>query len=311
MKRILILNLFLLLFLAACANEAAPSAENQADAGQTTNQAAVATGESDANANNEVEDVSLVDEAPTTAEVEAEEADPEAANPNADLEAPAPIEVAPPPGAETTSANGNGAAQNGTVGEEALADIEATALSDAERASLLFMREEEKLAHDVYMALYAQWGLAIFQNIANSELAHMESVRTLLVRYDLDDPAAGKPDGLFVNEDLQLLYDQLVADGGVSLESALRVGALIEEVDIIDLETGIAQSDNEDIKLVYGQLLAGSYNHLRAFVNNLGRQTDLAYAPQLLDQAAYDAIVGSTNGRGQGPGRGGQSGSAG
>ena len=80
-------------------------------------------------------------------------------------------------------------------------------LSQAEIDGLMFMREEEKLARDVYLALYEYWNISIFNNIANSESTHMEAVLTLLKKYDLTDPASNKR-GEFVNSDLQNLYDQ-------------------------------------------------------------------------------------------------------
>ena len=58
-------------------------------------------------------------------------------------------------------------------------------LSADEKKGLLLMREEEKLARDVYMALYKQWRLPIFSNIAASEQRHMDAIRTLLDRYGL------------------------------------------------------------------------------------------------------------------------------
>ncbi|MGD8605463.1 MAG: DUF2202 domain-containing protein, partial [Anaerolineales bacterium] len=103
-------------------------------------------------------------------------------------------------------------------------------LTQDEVNSLLFMREEEKLAHDVYLELYEEWGLRIFQNIANSEQTHTEAVRTLLEAYDIDDPAEGAAVGVFINPDLQDLYDQLTAQGRQSLQDALLVGAAIEEI---------------------------------------------------------------------------------
>ena len=42
-------------------------------------------------------------------------------------------------------------------------------LSVDEITGLQFMREEEKLAHDVYVTFYQQYGVAIFNNIAGSE----------------------------------------------------------------------------------------------------------------------------------------------
>jgi hypothetical protein len=181
------------------------------------------------------------------------------------------------------------------------------ALSQEEIDGLRYMREEEKLARDVYLTLYDQWGVPIFQNIASSEATHTEAVKTLLDRYSLEDPADGKDTGVFTDPELQALYDQLVAAGRSSRADALRVGAAIEEIDILDLEERIAQTDKDDIILVYENLLKGSRNHLRAFVSTLERQEGETYQPQYLTPAAYDAIVSTDierGGRGRGKGSG-------
>ncbi len=182
----------------------------------------------------------------------------------------------------------------------------AAALSAEEAAGLTFMREEEKLAHDVYLALYDQWQLPIFQNIAASEQTHTEAVLTLLQRYGLPDPAQGAAAGEFADAELQALYDQLVAQGVESLAAALRVGAAIEEIDILDLQERLAQTDQADIQQVYNNLAAGSRNHLRSFVSTLQAQTGETYQPQYLDQATYDAIVAAAPEQGNGGGRRGR-----
>ncbi|MCB9419080.1 MAG: DUF2202 domain-containing protein [Ardenticatenaceae bacterium] len=173
-------------------------------------------------------------------------------------------------------------------------------LSDSEIADLLFMREEEKLAHDVYIALYSIWGMNLFQNIAASEQTHTDSVLALLNTYGLTDPVGSNPAGVFVNADLQALYDQLVASGSQSLADALRVGAAIEEIDILDLDKAIAETGQADIVQVYQSLRAGSENHLRAFVSTLERQTGETYQPQYLSLEAYAAIISGTQSQGNG-----------
>jgi len=189
-------------------------------------------------------------------------------------------------------------------------------LSAEEIEGILYMREEEKLARDVYLTLYEQWGLSIFQNIANSEQTHMDAIKTLIDRYGLDDPAAGNDVGEFTNPTLRSLYADLVATGSQSLADALRVGAAIEEIDILDLEKHVAQTDARDIQRVYESLTRGSRNHLRSFVATLEQQTGETYEPQYLDQEAYDDIVsaplenggygrGGSRGDGQGQGRSG------
>lgn len=172
-----------------------------------------------------------------------------------------------------------------------LGDLPTDTLSADEAAGLVFMREEEKLARDVYADLYDRWAINIFQNIANSEQTHTDAVKTLLDRYGLDDPAADSQPGVFQEPLLQDLYDQLVAQGSLSLADALKVGAAIEEIDLLDLEERLAKTDKADIVIVYENLMKGSRNHLRSFTATLSRQTGESYEPQYLDQDVYDAIV--------------------
>lgn len=174
-------------------------------------------------------------------------------------------------------------------------------LTEDEAAGLLFMREEEKLARDVYLTLYDVWETAVFNNIANSEQTHMDAILTLITHYGLTDPAAGNAVGTFTNPDLQTLYDQLVATGSQSLADAFAVGAAIEEIDILDLDEQIAATTNPAILQVYGRLMDGSENHLRAFVPQWERQTGEIYTAQYMSQEQYTAIMASSNdSRGQG-----------
>ncbi|HNY49615.1 MAG TPA: DUF2202 domain-containing protein [Smithella sp.] len=145
----------------------------------------------------------------------------------------------------------------------------ATSLTAAEKYWLTYMREEEKLARDVYVTMYNLYGAQIFNNIAASEQRHMDSIKNLLIKYGIPDPVAGNDVGEFTNPDLQALYDQLIIQGKISLAEALKVGVFIEETDITDLDAGIASTTRKDIKNVYSNLLDGSLNHLKAFVSNL------------------------------------------
>lgn len=164
-------------------------------------------------------------------------------------------------------------------------------VDDIEQTSLLFMREEEKVARDVYLQLHELWGLQVFQNISASEQRHMDAILTLLDRYDLEDPSDGKDIGEFANANLQQLFDDLSEKGAASLVEALRVGALIEEVDIQDLQNAINDSvNNEDITYVYEQLKKGSVNHLNAFVTNLSR-LGITYEPQYLPAEEYASYI--------------------
>lgn len=142
-------------------------------------------------------------------------------------------------------------------------------LTQLEEQELLYLREEEKLARDVYTVLYASSSLQIFSNISQSEQRHMNAALTLLQTHGLTDPVGSNAAGVFTNSELQSLYDQLVAQGAASQIAALQVGVLIEETDIADLEAAIGNTDKPDVIRVYNNLLKGSRNRLSAFTNNL------------------------------------------
>lgn len=175
----------------------------------------------------------------------------------------------------------------------AIRDIETGILSSEEIEGILLMREEEKLARDVYTALYEKWNLRTFGSIGQgSETTHMDAMKMLLDRYNLEDPVREDIPSVFQNGELQKAYDELVAKGSRSIEDAILVGAYIEDLDIYDLERLIKETDNNDIKIVYQNLLKGSRNHLRAFDRQLQRY-NLTYEAQFLTQEEYDRIAAS------------------
>jgi len=145
------------------------------------------------------------------------------------------------------------------------------ALTDDETYWLTYMREEEKVARDVYLTLNDKWKLRIFNNIAASEQTHMDAIKKLLDTYSIPDPAAGKGIGEFTNPDLQKLYNDLILQGSISKVEALNVGVIIEETDIDDLNEAIASSQHNDLETVYNNLLQGSLNHLDAFESQLAK----------------------------------------
>lgn len=178
-----------------------------------------------------------------------------------------------------------------------LESISPSDLSQEELDGLLFMREEEKLARDLYVVMFEKWEMKIFENISRSEQKHMDAVKVLLDRYQLDDPIENDITGEFANNDLQILYNNLVDKGNISTLEALKAGAIVEETDILDLEQNINAIDNEDIKLVYDNLLNGSKNHLRAFVRNIEALGEM-YTPIVLSEDEYIEIITSTSQKG-------------
>jgi hypothetical protein len=168
-------------------------------------------------------------------------------------------------------------------------------LSPDEIDALVWMREEEKLARDVYLALHALHGLPVFWRIASSEQRHMDSVGILLDKYGLDDPVLNDQ-GEFTNPDLGQLYLDLVAAGQASVEDALYVGATIEDLDIFDLKRMLELADNQDITIVFNNLLSGSMNHLKAFVRLLD---PTEYEAQYLSPEELEEILNSPRVRGR------------
>ncbi|MEI6333908.1 MAG: DUF2202 domain-containing protein [Methylococcaceae bacterium] len=165
-----------------------------------------------------------------------------------------------------------------------------TKLTTAEKDSLLFMREEEKLARDVYIELYKTWNMNIFKNISSSEQQHMDTILKKINLFGLTDPSLSGI-GSFTNSALQDLYNKLIYQGSLSYNDALTVGATIEDKDILDLTNAIKGTNNLALKTTYQNLMEGSKNHLRAFVGSLKNQ-GLEYTPQFISQDLFDAILG-------------------
>ncbi len=146
-----------------------------------------------------------------------------------------------------------------------------TPLSEAEVATLEWMREEEKHARDVYLELNAFWPAKTFTNIAASEQQHFDAIGRKLALYGIADPALPNV-GDFADPEPQALHDELLALGMVSFVDALRVGVTIEETDIVDLQAAIDGTTSVPLRTTYQHLPKGSENHLRAFIKVLGRQ---------------------------------------
>jgi hypothetical protein len=178
-----------------------------------------------------------------------------------------------------------------------------TPLTQAEVDEALFMREEEKLARDVYADLAAYWQtqagtvpvVTIMGKIVPAEQDHMNNMKNVLLCYSLPDPiSANEPSGVFLNPELAQLYTTLMTSGKTSQDAALKAGGLIEEVDIEDLQRSIAISQQAYTDQVYEALMCASRNHLRSFAGQLIK-TQGKYSAQLLPQATVDAIINTPN----------------
>jgi hypothetical protein len=183
-------------------------------------------------------------------------------------------------------------------GQDLIEDIPSSELTVAEIAGLIQMREEEKLARDVYSVLGQKWNLRILSNIAGSEQTHTDSVKVLLDRYGIDDPVTDDTVGVFTSSVMADLYTNLVEQGEASALDALIVGATIEDLDIYDLNELLSETDNSDIITVYNNLQKGSRNHLRAFVAQI-ENSGSTYSPQYITQEEFNSIISTAQENGQ------------
>jgi len=174
-------------------------------------------------------------------------------------------------------------------------------LTEAEIGYVLTMREEEKLARDVYLKLNADLSSVVFERIATSEQNHMNAIARIIAIQGLVDPVVDDTAGAFTSTDpdFATLYASLVAQGSAGYVEALMVGAYIEELDIEDLQAALAVVTNPQVKRVFENLLYGSYNHLRAFVASLEAEGE-TYVPQVLDGDNFDEIISSAPVKGRG-----------
>ncbi len=160
-----------------------------------------------------------------------------------------------------------------------------------EIADMTWMREEEKLARDLYLAFDEAWGTLPFASIAASEQRHMDAMLRTLVKNRLPDPVAGNAIGEFTEPRLQSLFADMLARGLASEAEALKAGGLVEEVDIRDNLDAAAATTKPDLDSTYAALTCGSRNHLRAFAYTLKLVTGETYTAQFLPQAEVDAIL--------------------
>lgn len=170
---------------------------------------------------------------------------------------------------------------------------ENTTLSEEETKDLLYLREEEKLARDVYLNSYNKYGVIIFKNISSSEQTHMDSVLELLEKYNIEDPIS-EEEGVFNNPELQELYNKLVEISNTSLNDALIVGNTIEDLDIYDIELNEERTSKLDLLEVYSSLKCGSRNHLRNYYTQLKNYSG-DYLPQYISEDLFNNIISTSN----------------
>lgn len=167
-------------------------------------------------------------------------------------------------------------------------------ITQEEIDDLKFLREEEKLARDVYLFSYSKYQVSSFNSISQSEQKHMNSVLNLMNKYGIPDSASTEI-GVFNNTDIQALYINLTAQSNISLVEALKVGAIIEDLDINDIDDFISNTTKSDLLSVYDNLTCGSKNHIRSFTSQLS-SNGVTYIPQFISIEYYNTILSESNG---------------
>lgn len=184
---------------------------------------------------------------------------------------------------------------SGVVTDSAMTGDATTAAVGCEgmpATDLCFLREEEKLARDVYITLYESSGMRVFDSISRSEQSHTDAVRDLMAARGITDPVTDDTVGVFVNSVLDSLYTDLTTSGLMGDTEALLVGATIEDLDIHDIEEMEARTTDAEILAMYDVLKCGSRNHMRSFISQLDRAGE-TYTPVYISSAAFEAIIGS------------------
>ena len=159
------------------------------------------------------------------------------------------------------------------------------------------MYEKEKLAMEVYKTLIAKWDKPVFEKVGKSESMHMWRINIFLDVNNIAIPSLALSTSdttgtevRFTSESLQTRYDELVKQGDISELDAYKVGALIEETSISELEAVLAKTTNPDLKTMYGHLKMSSSGHLRKLNAEIVKLEE-TYTPTVLSQAAFDKII--------------------
>ena len=194
-----------------------------------------------------------------------------------------------------------------SLGLVPLAAADPGTLSEAESAELSFMREEERLARDLYQAFSDQYdGARPFSMIVKAEQKHHDTMGSLLTQYGVTDSSAGLPAGDYAFDALDELYNTWYAQGSASIEAAYQVGVDLETRDIADLKEALAAATQDDVKAALERLLSGSENHLAAFERAVDGQVSGAQAGQRAGRGGRGAAAGGQQAQGPMDGTGTQ-----
>jgi hypothetical protein len=174
---------------------------------------------------------------------------------------------------------------------DASADASSVGCAPGLAADLCMLREEEKLARDVYTALFASTSISVFENIARSEQMHTDAVAAQLAMRGIPDPVTDDTPGVFQAPAFQALYASLTLEGRMSDVAALRVGATIEDLDLRDIQQMQARTSDAAALALFDNLACGSRNHMRSFAGQLESRGERYVAAYLTPAELADILA--------------------
>lgn len=153
------------------------------------------------------------------------------------------------------------------------------------------VREDEKLAHNLYIYFVTQYPTARqLANIGNAEINHITTIERVFTYYEIDFPTLGQP-GVFTDENRQAIYTRLTAQGS-TLHEAYQVMAALEEENIVIYSKVASELTNPNLQLIINNLAQSSENHFKVLVNQITAWGSI-YTPTLLEASQYEEILDS------------------
>lgn len=168
--------------------------------------------------------------------------------------------------------------------------MEATSPLTADETEFLYaIREDEKIAHDVYAAFSALYPAAkTISKIMTAESSHISAAEAVLDYYEIEYPPLSDT-GIFEDADRQALYNDLITKG-TTLIKAYGTMALMEEETVYAYKSIQNQLTNSNLSLLLSQLIKASSNHLRATVRQVVKLGG-SYSPAYLSDEEYQTII--------------------
>ena len=162
----------------------------------------------------------------------------------------------------------------------------------SKEAVIMYLVEQEKLAHDFYRSLDTMWVTDIFNRVANEEYEHVGKLSAVAAELMISVPNHFNeyPMRQFIDNKLRHLYAELMISANFSLEDAYRTSANLEERKMVDLKMALKEPNFELENLTYKALLIGSEDNFKAFIRALNEMNS-GYTPILMSPSEFEALT--------------------